>query len=237
MRGILLASAVTATFLAGSSSRGGETALPFPALPSSTTLHFQQRLSGILPVSRQVRWELRWAQKTARLSVSTRTCPKLAQDQATGNGPCRGAPSATISYTGRWIPHPYGIELWLEKDRTPTKPSRVATINDEEASESFPENLGLHCLRTVVGVLPSESTLLSGDACGGQGQRPRWQPAQTTDVALWMCRLNEEASFSWNGYQVLGPLAFASGSGVEWLYINNDCAGQEGAFRFPAKEK
>ena len=51
-----------------------------------------------------------------------------------------------------------------------------------------------------------------------------------------MC-IRDRASFSWNGYQVLGPLAFASGSGVEWLYINNDCAGQEGAFRFPAKEK
>ena len=54
MRGILLASAVTATFLAGSSSRGGETALQFPALPSSTTLHFQQRLSGIVTAAYNV---------------------------------------------------------------------------------------------------------------------------------------------------------------------------------------
>ena len=60
---------------------------------------------------------------------------------------------------------------------------------------------------------------------------PRWQPGTTQDVGLWQCQLHEEHGGPWSGYGTLGPLSFAGGAGVEWVFVNNDCAGQEGAFR------
>ncbi len=194
-----------------------EPSLRFPTLPSSTPLAFQQTLTGMLPgKTKEQRYTLSFVGNKPRLAVRVRSCPgpSLKGGAAAACKESFGKP--VVSYEGSLRPHPYGVELWL---------STQATV------EGFPSEMTLTCLRTVVGVLPAGASLLSGDACKGDGPPPRWQPGTTQDVGLWQCQLHEEHGGPWSGYGTLGPLSFAAGAGVEWVFVNNDCAGQEGAFR------
>lgn len=198
-----------------------DSSLGFPALPSPVPLHFRQMLAGMVPTkTRELRWMLSFAGKTARLTATMRSCPISMQPG--DPPPCREPYAKGISYSGTWQARPYGMEVWLEAQPAPDK---------------FPAEMRLICLKTVVGVLPAGARLLPGDACDGSSPPPRWQPGQTKDVALWHCSIQEDSAKPWSGYGNVGPFAFAGGAGVEWIYINNDCAGQEGAFRFPSAAK
>lgn len=209
---------VVGGLLPGMRAASAESGLSFPALPSPVPLSFQQKLAGMVPTkTRELRWVLSFADKTARLSATLRSCP-LALRRAE-LPPCREPAAQAVAYVGKWQARPYGMEVWLESSAAP---------------EGFPSELSLLCLRTVVGVLPAGASLLPGDACDGSSPPPRWQPGQTKDVALWHCAIQSDDARPWSGYGNIGPFAFAGGAGVEWLYVNNDCAGQEGAFRFPA---
>ena len=200
------------------SVQAGEGAAGFPSLPSTTALSFQQTLTGLLPgKGKELRWTLSFVGKQPRLLVRTRSCPGPSLKSAAVTPPCKesfGKP--LVSYEGKLTQRPYGVEMWL---------------SSESPADGFPSEMTLTCLRTVVGVLPVGAALLHGDACKGDGPPPRWQPTGTKDVGLWLCRLHDEQGGPWNGYGTVGPLAFAQGPGVEWIFVNNDCAGQEGAFR------
>lgn len=207
--------------LLGARPVSADPGLGFPALPSSAPLHFQQKLAGMVPTkTRELRWALSFAGKTARLSATLRSCAlSLSRSDPP---PCRESYAKGVSYSGTWTVRPYGMEVWLES-RPP--------------AEGFPGEMTLLCLKTVVGVLPAGASLLPGDACDGSSPPPRWQPGQTKDVPLWYCSIQDDSAKPWSGYGSIGPFAFAGGAGVEWVYINNDCAGQEGAFRFPSAAK
>ena len=198
--------------------QAGDRGPEFPSLPSATALSFYQKLTGIMPGARKdLRWTLRFVNGQPRLSVQTRNCPGSSQEQGAAVPSCKepfGKP--VVSYEGKLIQRPYGVELRLSR---------------EAPAEDYPSGMNLTCLRTVVGVLPPGASLGMGDACKGDGPPPRWQPGATKDVGLWLCRLHDEQGGPWNGYGTVGPLAFAQGPGVEWIFVNNDCAGQEGAYR------
>jgi hypothetical protein len=189
----------------------------FPPLPASAPLVFQQTLTGLLPAqARELRWTLRFSAGQPRLSVQERACP--GPSLKGGAAPvCKAAfGAAKASYQGKLSQRPYGVELWL---------------STTDSVEGFPSELTLTCLRTVVAVLPAGASLLSGDACKGDGPPPRWQPGKGQDVGLWHCQSHDENGRPWSGYGSLGPLSFGDGAGVEWVFVNNDCAGQEGAYR------
>jgi hypothetical protein len=197
----------------------------FPKLTEGVTLSYRQKLTGMLPSpGRELRWSLSLRKKTVKLSATARTCPSPRLGKgAPADPPCTGPFAAgSVAYEGRIEARPYGIDIW---------------VSSEKPAEGFPAELSLHCLRAVIGVLPVGATLQSGDACKGDGPPPRWQPATTQDVGVWHCAVRDEQSAPWNGYQVVGPLVFAAGAGLEWIYVNNDCAGQEGAFRLPGADK
>lgn len=175
----------------------------FPPVPSAGPLRFQQRLAGMLPKPLTVRWELRFQGSAVTL-------------RAQRSGRASDEPAVSVAYQGTWRRDPRGLELHLMT---------------EEPREPFPQELNLRCLRAVLDVLPGHAELRSGDACNGDGPPPRWEPARTRDVPTWLCALDDEGARPWNGFEQHGPLAFAAGAGLEWLYVNNDCSGQEGAFR------
>ena len=221
MKLFALALPLTVGGLLGTRPVRAESSLAFPALPSPVPLHFQQKLTGMVPTkTRELHWMLSFAGKTARLTATMRSCA-LSLERSDPL-PCREAFAKAIAYSGTWQVRPYGMEVWLESQPTP---------------EGFPSDMRLLCLKTVMGVLPAGAKLLPGDACEGSSPSPRWQPGQTRDVALWLCSIQEDPAKPWSGYGNVGPFAFAGGAGIEWIYINNDCAGQEGAFRFPSAAK
>lgn len=193
----------------------------FPTLPSPAPLHFQQKLTGMVPAkTRELNWILSFSGKTVRLAATMRSC--AGSLHRSDPLPCREPYAKVVSYAGTWQARSYGMELWLEA---------------RPAAENFPSEMTLLCLRTVVGVLPAGASLLPGDACDGSSPPPRWQPGQTRDVALWHCSIQDDPAKPWSGYGNVGPFAFAGGAGVEWTYVNHDCAGQEGTFRFPSPAK
>lgn len=212
------------TLLCLSRSGAGEPALSFPRLGEGTTLSFRQKLTGALPSpGKELKWTLSIRGKRVQLVAQQRSCKAPPLKGGAVAGPCSqpfGPP--LVAYAGRMEPRPYGVDLWVSSDKP---------------ADGFPSELSLHCLRSVIGVLPTGAMLQPGDACKGDGPPPRWQPATTRDVAVWHCAVRDESNGPWNGYQVVGPLVFAAEPGVEWVYVNNDCAGQEGAFRLPASEK
>lgn len=191
--------------------------LEIPSLPSAPPLVFQQTLTGMLPgKTAQRRWTLRFSGASPRLDVQQRTCPGPSLKGGTA-AVCKEAfGKPLLSYQGRLTPRPYGVELWLAS---------------EQHIDGFPSEMTLTCLRTLVGVLPAGARLLSGDACSGDGPPPRWLPSQTEEKGVWHCHLHDEPGSPWIGSGSVGPLTFAKGAGIEWVYVNNDCAGQEGAFR------
>lgn len=203
-------------------SSASQPAPSFPPLTDGTTLNYRQKLTGLLPSpGRELRWSLSVRGKTVQLDARVRSCPPPPLGKGGPAQPCTQAfGKPLVSYRGRLDRRPYGLDLW---------------VSTEQPSEGFPSELTLHCLRSVIGVLPAGASLLPGDACKGDGPPPRWQPATPRDVAVWHCAVKDESGGPWNGYQVVGPLVFAAGAGVEWIYVNNDCAGQEGAFRLPSE--
>lgn len=209
----------------GGGTNPNDIALPsLPTLISGTPLRFVQRLTGMLPgQSTEVHWELRMAGSAPRLQARKLMCPPSVRGGGGRMAPCPdSAQTAAVSYRGRVVPRPYGVDIWFDA---------------QQPVDGFPGEMTLQCLRTVVGVLPAGAFLQHGDACNG-GTPPRWQPgAPSKDVALWLCTIRDEGAQPWSGYGTVGPLAFAAGAGVEWIYVNNDCAGQEGAFRFPLPGK
>lgn len=191
-----------------------------PSLPSGAPLVFWQTLTGMLPgKTKQQRFTLRFDGGQPRLTVQARTCPGPSLKGGPTPVCTQALGKPLVSYAGKLRPRLYGVEIWL---------------STEAVVEGFPAEMTLTCLRSVVGVLPAGASLQSGDACAGDGPPPRWLPGKTQDVGLWLCHLHDEPGAPWTGYGSLGPLAFAAGGGVEWVYVNNDCAGQEGAFRLPA---
>lgn len=190
--------------LASAALLTGGAAPEFPPLPGP--LRFQQQLKGMLPGGvLKVRWALRFQGPAVTLEVVKST-------QRGG----AAAERAAVTYKGTWARDHRGVTMF---------------VSHEQDSGDFPRELTLRCLRAVLDVLPAEADLISGDACKGDGPPPRWSPLRPNDVAVWHCLVDEESNRPWNGYQQHGPLAFAAGAGLEWLYVNNDCAGQEGAFR------
>lgn len=214
-----------AGLLALTGSSTGQPGPSFPKLSDGATLSYRQKLTGMLPSpGRELRWSLSLRGKTVQLTARSRTCPSPRIGKTgPADPPCTGPfGPAAVSYAGRIDQRPYGVDIWVQS---------------EKPVDGFPSELSLHCLRSVIGVLPVGATLQSGDACKGDGPPPRWLPATTQDIAVWHCSVRDETHGPWNGYQVVGPLVFAAGAGVEWLYVNNDCAGQEGAFRLPGPDK
>lgn len=186
--------------------RAGAGDVEFPPVPSPAELHFQQLLTGKLPGQpTRVRWDLRLLPGgAARLKLTTRT----------GDAPAHGA-----TYAGKWTRDHRGLELFVESSHS---------------EEDLPHELSLSCLRAVLDVLPAGADLVPGDACKGDGPRPYFRPSRAQPVAVWHCSVVGETVGPWNGYQQRGPLSFAArpAAGIEWLYVNHDCAGQEGAYRF-----
>lgn len=176
----------------------------FPPLPPPGPLRFQQQLAGRLPGHpTTVRWELRF-----RGAQITLTATRLRASD----------PATRVTYQGTWTRDHRGLAI------------RGST---EQQDTGFPQEIALSCLRTVLAVLPSGADLIEGDACKGDGPPPRWAPAQARDLAVWHCHVDDEPASPWNGFERHGPLSFAAGAGIEWLFVNNDCSGQEGAYRFP----
>jgi hypothetical protein len=88
--------------------------------------------------------------------------------------------------------------------------------------------LVLRCNEAKVRALSADATFVHGDACGnGDGPKPRWDPAATTSVAVLHC----ESGAKEDDGEHEGSYDFADGAGLEWIFENSDCSGQEGALR------
>ena len=166
----------------------------FPPLVDGTTLSYRQKLTGALPSpGRELRWTLSVRGKTVQLDARVHaSCRRHRLPKGGPAQPCTQAfGKPAVSYRGRLDRRPYGLELWL---------------STEQPSDGFPSELTLHCLRSVIGVLPAGASLLPGDACKGDGPPPRWQPATPRDVGVWHCAVKDEST----------ALGMAIKSSVRW---------------------
>ena len=102
----------------------------------------------------------------------------------------------------------------------------VASAGTPPWGEAVPPVLTMRCTTKRLRALAGTAAFVPGDACGNGGPSPTWRPAGTTAVRVEACRFDERPDDEW-----AGEMAFAEGAGVEWVFVNDDCAGQEGAYR------
>jgi hypothetical protein len=89
--------------------------------------------------------------------------------------------------------------------------------------------LVLLCTTESLRVRVAGASLVHGDACGGDGPKPHWEPATTKTVEVLHCAL--PAAVTDDPESGARPFDFAEEPGVEWVYENSDCSAQEGSLR------
>lgn len=88
--------------------------------------------------------------------------------------------------------------------------------------------LVLACTPKKVRVRVAGVTLVHGDACGGAGPKPHWEPATTVVVEVLHCDVPSEGDVEVDDVR---SFEFAQGAGVEWVFEDSDCSAQEGSLR------
>lgn len=119
-------------------------------------------------------------------------------------------PAAPVSYSGTAVQRGALLELSLARDTA---------------------SLRLHCRRVQEPVAAADAARTPSDVAGteGCGDEGTWSPPALTPVDALACMDAGEPGRP--SHDTDGRLVFAAPPGIEWLYVNDDCAMQGGGLR------